>query len=246
MFNRFSSAAMLRSRRFSDDIEIKYTPDEVPRKPKFEEFDIASIADDTVIAVIGRRNSGKSTLVKDIIQSRYSHITEGIVCSGSEKSNPFYRMFMAPSIAFCQSLNEEHLTGFISNAKLTPKTPKIVVLDDLAFSNAQKNSRALKEIIFNGRHFGCTVILVSQTAVDLGSPSVRGNVDIVFLTRENLIPAIEAAYKFFFSVFPTLREFKTLVDENKKHPYRTIVANMASFGGITDMIKVYTAKFQNR
>jgi len=239
MFNRLSTNAMLRSRRFADDVEISYS-----EKPKesFSTFDLSKIQDNCVIGIVGRRNSGKSTLVKDIITSRFKDITQGIVCSGSEKSNPFFRRFMAPTFAFSQKINEDHLTAFIQMAKDNPGEKKLIVIDDCAFDSAQRKSPALKEIVLNGRHLNITVILVAQSCVDLGSPSVRSNTDIVFMTRENLLPALEQAYKLFFSVFPTFRQFRELCEETKRTPYKCLVCDMSSFGTIHDMVKTYKAK----
>ena len=239
MYSRLSTPRDLRNRRFNDDNEIIYT--EAPRLG-YKTFDLTSIGNNTVIGVIGRRNSGKSTLVRDIIRTRFGDVKIGIVCSGSEKSNPFYRTFMPGTFAFCQSINEQHLEAFIQQAKENPTEPKLLIVDDCAFTTAQRKSLCLKELIFNGRHYGVSIIIVAQTAVDIGSPSVRGNIDYVFLTRENLLPAIEAAYKFFFSVFPSLKDFRVLNEDTKKTPYKTIVADMTSFGTITDMVKTYKAK----
>jgi len=148
---------------------------------------------------------------------------------------------MPGTFAFCQSINEEHLSAFIAQARQNTEK-SLLIVDDCAFTSAQRKSPCLKELIFNGRHYGVSIIIVAQTAVDIGSPSVRGNIDYVFLTRENLLPAIEAAYKFFFSVFPSLKDFRALNEDTKKTPYKTIVADMTSFGTITDMVKTYKAK----
>jgi len=61
MYSRLSTTRDIRNRRFADDNEIIYG--ETPRSG-YKTFDLTSIGSNTVIGVIGRRNSGKSTLVR--------------------------------------------------------------------------------------------------------------------------------------------------------------------------------------
>jgi len=226
----------LRNRDFLDDTQVDYNTERVA---KFGTMNLADLHSKSVIAVIGRRNSGKSTLVKDIILSRFKDIKEGIVCSGSEVASPFYDKFMPDSFFFCNEINESVFQGCINIAKMDPTVERLVVVDDQGFSDAQKKSQALRELIFNGRHYNIVVILVAQSPQSIGSPAIRNNIDYVFLTRENLLPSMEASFKFFFAIFPSFRDFKKACDEMKKVPYRCLVADLSSFGGLRDMVRYY-------
>ena len=60
---------------------------------QLRKFKPESIADDKVIVFIGKRNTGKSTLVKDIMYHK-KHLPAGIVLSGTEEGNHFYSEFI--------------------------------------------------------------------------------------------------------------------------------------------------------
>ena len=51
------------------------------------------MSDDRVCVFIGKRNTGKSTLVKDIMYHK-KHLPAGIVLSGTEEGNHFYSDFI--------------------------------------------------------------------------------------------------------------------------------------------------------
>jgi len=240
--SRDSTLVDIRKRDFLDDVRVRYTTEKNPPLPgKFDTLDLRCLNTKTVLGVIGRRNSGKSTLVRDIIRTRFSHITEGVVVNGSESSNKFYSTFMPDTFVFCNAIDEMVLESYIHQAKKDPGTERLVVIDDQGFSSAQRRSQALREIVFNGRHYGMTLIIVAQSPQSLGAPSTRANVDYIFLTRENLILQIELAYKYFFGVFPKFTDFKNVCFEMKKVPFRTLFSDMSSFGGMREMVKFYTA-----
>jgi hypothetical protein len=149
---------------------------------------------------------------------------------------------MPDSFVMCPTIDEPIFEECIRQAKEDPLTERLVIVDDQAFSVAQRKSKALREMVFNGRHYGLNVIIVSQSAIGIGGPAARGNVDYVFLTRENIIFSMEIVYKYFFGVFPTFKDFKKVCEEMKRLPYRCLFCDMSSFGGIRDMVKYYTAR----
>jgi len=51
---------------------------------QLRKFNPATMTDDRVCVFIGKRNTGKSTLVKDIMYHK-KHLPTGIVLSGTEK-----------------------------------------------------------------------------------------------------------------------------------------------------------------
>ena len=60
---------------------------------QLKKFKPESITDDKVCVFIGKRNTGKSTLVKDIMYHK-KHLPAGIVLSGTEEGNHFYSEFI--------------------------------------------------------------------------------------------------------------------------------------------------------
>ena len=60
---------------------------------KLKKFDISNIKDDSVIAMLAKRNSGKSVLCKDLLY-HHRNIPAGLIISPTEKANSFYGDFV--------------------------------------------------------------------------------------------------------------------------------------------------------
>jgi ABC-type phosphate/phosphonate transport system ATPase subunit len=65
-------------------------------KLELKKFDIRKIKDDSVVVMIGKRNTGKSFLVRDLLHC-HSDMPIGTVISATECSNHFFKE-MIPSI----------------------------------------------------------------------------------------------------------------------------------------------------
>ena len=66
---------------------------------KLKKFDIKSLKDDSVIAMLAKRNSGKSVLCKDILY-HHRNIPVGVIISPTEKANKFYGHFVPDSFIY--------------------------------------------------------------------------------------------------------------------------------------------------
>ena len=60
---------------------------------QLRKFKPEAMTDDRVCVFVGKRNTGKSTLVKDIMFHK-KHLPAGIVLSGTEEGNHFYSEFI--------------------------------------------------------------------------------------------------------------------------------------------------------
>ena len=76
---------------------------------ELKKFDMSEITADKVVVLIGKRNTGKSFLVRDLL---YYHqdIPIGTVISGTEAGNGFYAK-MVPKLF----IHEEYNTAIIEN-----------------------------------------------------------------------------------------------------------------------------------
>ena len=60
---------------------------------KLQRFDMSKIEDDKVVVFIGKRETGKSFLVKDLLY-HHQDMPVGTVISGTEGANSFYSKLM--------------------------------------------------------------------------------------------------------------------------------------------------------
>ena len=81
-----------------------------------KKFDITSISSDKVVVFIGKRNTGKSFLVKDLLYY-HKHVPIGTVISATEEANPFYG-HMIPSLFIHNKYTPEIVANSLKRQKM--------------------------------------------------------------------------------------------------------------------------------
>jgi hypothetical protein len=171
--------------------------------------------------VVGKRNSGKSVLVKDILYNMSEFgISRACVFSPTEPSTGFYGKFI-PSLFIHHTLTEEALERIYSAQKelvLRKKanisdpgdTKMVIVLDDAAYESKVLASKTLREIFFNSRHYNLYILITLQYLIALPA-ALRCQVDYAFFMHENVISNRERIHSTFLgSLRP--KQFSILFD----------------------------------
>ena len=83
---------------------------------ELKKFDISQIRDNNVVVLIGKRDTGKSFLCRDIL---YSHkdIPVGQVISGTEGANQFYQKIV-PKLFIHEEFTTEIVQNMLKRQKL--------------------------------------------------------------------------------------------------------------------------------
>ena len=85
-------------------------------------FDMSRIAKGSIVAMIGKRNTGKSFLVKDLLYYKRD-VPIGTVISSTENSNRFYGDMM-PSLFIHDDYSPEILANLVKRQKVVTKKMK--------------------------------------------------------------------------------------------------------------------------
>ena len=101
---------------------------------QLKKFDITSISSDKVVVLIGKRETGKSYLVKDILYHNRD-IPVGTVISGTEGANLFYSTIV-PSLFIHDEYTPELISNVIKRQKIITKKYNLgeTEIDRRAFS----------------------------------------------------------------------------------------------------------------
>lgn len=208
-----------------------------------------------VIVFIGRRETGKSYLVNDLLFYHHQNIPVGTIISGTEAANSFYGS-LVPKIL----IHEEYSTRLIENimsrqrkifktikseqraygrSELDPRT--IALLDDCLWDDKWTRDKMMRGIFMNGRHWGIMLLITMQYPLGI-PPALRTNVDYVFILREPNASNRRRIYENYASCFPSFETFCQVMDQCTQN-YECLVINCnAKTNNLQDMVFWYKAE----
>lgn len=217
-------------------------------------FDISKIRYDTVIVFIGRRNTGKSYLVKDLL---YYHrdIPIGTVISPTESANEFYCKII-PSLFIHEEFTPQLLDNVLRRQKMITKRvnkeiscygkcnidPRaFLLLDDCLYDDCWKKDKSIKYIFMNGRHQKIMLLITMQYPLGI-PPTLRTNVDYVFILREPVVNNRKRIYDNYAGMFPTFEMFCTVMDACTEDYECLVIDNNVKSNKLEDQVYFYKAE----
>ena len=221
--------------------------DGVPRL-KIKQFNLSSMKPHSNIIMLGKKNTGKSTLVRDVLY-HCRDVPTGCVISGSEEANGFYKD-MVPSILIKHEFRPEYVKNLIQRQRmLVEKNDKsvdprvILVMDDCLYDNSWAKDKEVRRIMMNGRHFFITFIVTMQYPLGI-PPNLRANIDYVFILRENIRANRERIYKSYAGVFPSFNIFEQVMNKLTANYGALVIDNTVTSNNLFDCIFWYKAEIR--
>ena len=218
-----------------------------------KKFNIRKIPKNSVVVFIGKRNTGKSFLVKDLLYY-LRDIPIGTVISGTEGANAFYSEIV-PGLF----IHDEYRPDIISNAlkrqKLIVNKVKqeeqaygnsnidpyaFIILDDCLYDNSWTKDSNVRSLFMNGRHYSVLFLITMQFALGI-PPNLRGNIDYVFILRENYISNRKRIYDHYAGMFPTFEIFCQVMDQCTENYECLVIDNTSKSNKIEDQVYWYKA-----
>ena len=223
-------------------------------KLKLRRFDIRSIKPDKVVVFIGKRETGKSFLVKDLL---YYHkdIPLGTVISGTEAANTFYGN-MVPSLFIHDAFTPQVVANAVKWQRLVIKKinkdkaqfgssnidPRaFLILDDCLYDQSWVRDENIRNLFMNGRHFKMFFIITMQYALGV-PPNLRTNIDYVFILRENYVSNRKRLYEHYAGMFPSFEIFCQVMDACTEDFQCLVVNNNAKSNKLEDQVFWYKAE----
>jgi hypothetical protein len=210
-----------------------------------------------VVVLIGRRDTGKSFLVRDLL---YYHqdIPIGTVISGTEEGNGFYGK-LVPKLF----IHNEYNTAIIENilkrqrgvlkqikkemeqfkrSTIDPRT--FVILDDCLYDNTWSRDKMMRLLFMNGRHWKVMLVITMQYPLGI-PPTLRTNIDYVFILREPYIANRKRIYDNYAGMFPTFESFCQVMDQCTENFECLVINNNAKSNKLLDQVFWYKADAHN-
>lgn len=203
---------------------------------------------DRVVVMIGRRDTGKSTLLTDVLYVVRNRISDGIVISGTESANHFWEQYVPKSYIY-DEFDDKVLNAVIERQKARPDKAAngrpmntFVILDDVLHDEAvMRRSKALKYLMFNGRHLNIFLCIVLQYPLGL-PPAMRSNVDYAFILRAPGFQDRKKLFESYAGIVSTQQLFNLLMDEFTEDRHCLVIDNTVQSNDLSNCVFYYKAQ----
>lgn len=223
-------------------------PESGPKKRlKIMRWDAESIKPTSTIFLIGRRGTGKSTLIRDIAYRLYRSgtIDLAIGMSPTEDSTESLSTFLPRSMIYT-GYSEARLQRIMDMQNTLWKRGRgyqlALILDDCIYDKSILRTKTFRELMMNGRHRRITLILAAQYCMDL-PPSTRSNIDIVIMARDNILSNKKRLYEQFCGFFQSQADFnKTFAATTNNFEVMVVDNKTTQTNDLGDCVKWYKAQ----
>lgn len=223
-------------------------------KLELKKFDPSKIAQDSVIAFIGKRNTGKSVAMKSIL-AHHKNIPIGTVISPTEKANGFFEHFIPrllihdePDIKIVRNFVDRQMKITEERKKEIKKTGNsnidnraFLILDDCLYDKKWINDTSIRCVFLNGRHLKIFYLISLQFSLGL-PPILRNNIDYVFIFRNNIMREKQKIYDNYAGMFPSFEAFCQVMNQTTENYECMVIDNKVQSNKLEDQVFWYKAK----
>ena len=230
---------------------------------ELKKFDMKSISfkpNETkgpVVVLIGRRDTGKSFLVRDLL-FYHQDIPIGTVISGTEEGNGFYGK-LVPKLFIHNEYNTVIIENILKRQRQVLKQIKkemetfkkstidprtFAILDDCLYDATWARDKLMRLIFMNGRHWKIMLIITMQYPLGI-PPTLRTNIDYVFILREPYIANRKRIYENYAGMFPTFESFCQVMDQCTENYECLVINNNSKSNKLQDQVFWYKADSHN-
>ena len=207
-----------------------------------------------VIVLIGRRDTGKSFLVADLL-FHHQDIPIGTVISGTEAGNGFYAKHV-PKLFIHHEYNSVLIENVLRRQKVvltqvkkemdtyhrTRVDPRVfLILDDCLYDPSWTKDKLMRTLFLNGRHWKVMMIITMQYPLGI-PPMLRTNIDYVFILREPYQRNRKIIWENYASMFPTFESFCSVLNQTTENFECLVINNNTKSNNLHDQIFWYKAE----
>lgn len=214
---------------------------------------MSRIKHDKVVVLIGKRETGKSFLVKDLLW-HHQGLPVGTVISGTEGANMFYSKMVPPAFVHDeyspliianvlkrQKLIAKKIARDLSERGTTAVDPRnFLILDDCLYDGSWIRDKNVRYLFMNGRHVHTMFIITMQYAMGI-PPNLRTNIDYVFILRENIVANRRRLYEQYAGMFPDFDSFCQVMNQCTENFECLVIDNNAKSNKLEDQVFWYKA-----
>ena len=195
-----------------------------------------------IICFTARRNSGKSQLLRYIVESGKKDFKAIFVICPTEEINSFYKGLVKPENVFSEYKEEwandliAKMTKLNSGKSDSDASHILLILDDCCSDHNFHQSKSLKVLFTRGRHLKISLMITAQYPYHI-PPISRVNCDYILVGQLNQ-QGLELLCKEYLLGAISKQEFVSMYHENTSD-YGFLVINNNSVKSNEDLDSIY-------
>uniref|UniRef100_A0A6C0BZE0 Uncharacterized protein n=1 Tax=viral metagenome TaxID=1070528 RepID=A0A6C0BZE0_9ZZZZ len=214
---------------------------------KVRKLDVLSLKPHRICLLLGRRGSGKSVLLRDILANLTDRFDFALAMCPTLESSKLLKEHMPECCVYDRYVQSkvDALVKCASECAVNGKARNfLLILDDVLYDKTVCRTQSFRYLFYNGRHAKISCIVLCQYLIDI-PPDMRAQIDYVFTMKENTIQNRLKLYKMFFGVFATFDDFCAVLDRCTQHYEALVLDNTLQTNTPTDCVFWYKAKMEN-
>lgn len=220
------------------------------KKLELRKFDVATCKPHTTNILIGKRGTGKSVLLRDILFNMRHNFDIGVCCTPTMETAEMFREFVPESLIY-NDYDASVLQRIVAQQRLRQESGKdidsiFIVLDDCGYEKSMFSSKnsTIRDIFMNGRHYKITLFICLQYCVDI-PPALRANTDYVYALREPVAVNQKKLHDFFFGIIDSYANFKKIFACATQNYECLVTCNSTASNDVTDCVFWYKASIDH-
>ena len=189
----------------------------------YKPFDPKTVQMDSIF-IIGKRQTGKTTLVRDLLATdAFLNQHHTVVINPMEPLRPEYTA-IAPPLPTNMTIHSEFRKQIVNAFIRTTGVPSTIIFDTCMYSHDWTKNNSIKRLFTFGRNLKAKKIVVSDYPYMIPQSYIT-DIDYVFIFKESYLPCRKILYERYAQVFPSLEEFNIALDYITKDDHTCMVIN---------------------
>ena len=222
--------------------------------PELQWYDITQVKPDATIVCVGKRRTGKSFFLRDMMFNMSGQFPGGLVISQTDKLNGFWRQYIPqrfihpkynPAVLHHlfrrqQAIMQHNKSPDVLAGKEEPVDPRFFVLLDDVISDARlRYDESLNELFTAGRHYKIMTLITTQYAKGI-NPVLRSNTDLAVIFKCSQAMQREALAKEWGDII-SQRAFYYLLDKYTQDNHCLVIDSSNNSTNPLEVLYVYKA-----
>ena len=213
---------------------------------KLRRFPIETMKNDRIVLIFGKRGTGKTVLLRDIMYNLRNGFDVGIAMSPTVENVEMFSEHLPGRFVY-DDLAKGAIETVVNTAKALSQAKKVrnfvVVMDDCMYDKDALKGKSIMNLFMNGRHYNVCFINCVQYMMTMNA-ALRSQIDYVFVLRESSRKNRKKLWEDFFAVFSDFGSFNRVFESATRNFSALVVDNTVQSSSASDTVFWYKATYE--